>query len=138
MWTGAGSHHFTYCLAVRGNLRLAPAHSERLGAQDEHEEHKKCRIRLVKAALANGLRDVDESIIFVLTSFAEGFDLLGGCCPHVTIANLAFAVPNRPLEDAWRERIKRRRTSAFMEITVPETGVRLAQAVGRLLRTDQN
>ena len=29
-------------------------------------------------------------------------------------------------------------TSAFMEITAPETGVRLAQAVGRLLRTDQD
>jgi ATP-dependent DNA helicase DinG len=63
---------------------------------------------------------------------------LAGATPHVAIANLAFAVPNRPLEDAWRERIKRQRTSAFMEITVPEIGVRLAQAVGRLLRTDQN
>ena len=46
-----------------GGPPQAPAHSERLGAQDEHGEHKKCRIRLVKAALANGLRDVDESII---------------------------------------------------------------------------
>jgi ATP-dependent DNA helicase DinG len=78
------------------------------------------------------------SIIFGLASFAEGVDLPGEYCTHVIIAKLPFAQPNNPLEEARREWVEAQGKSAFIEITVPETGVRLAQAVGRLLRTDQD
>lgn len=87
-----------------------------------------------KAAIDRG----DKSIIFGLASFAEGVDLPGEYCTHVIIAKLPFAVPDHPLEEARREWIEKQGRSAFIEITVPETGVRLAQAVGRLLRTDQD
>jgi len=77
----------------------------------------------------------DSSVIFGLSSFAEGVDLPGEYCTHVIISKLAFAQPGTPFEEARREWIESQGKSAFAEISVPETAIRLAQAVGRLLRT---
>lgn len=87
-----------------------------------------------KAAIDRG----DKSVIFGLASFYEGVDLPGAYCTHVILAKLPFSVPDTPLEQARREWIESRGGSAFVEITVPEAGVRLLQGVGRLLRTDRD
>ena len=84
-----------------------------------------------KAAIDGGKK----SVIFGLASFAEGVDLPGEYCTHVIIAKIPFAVPDTPLEEARREWVERQGRSAFVEITLPEAGIRLAQGVGRLLRT---
>lgn len=42
------------------------------------------------------------------------------------------------MEQARREWVERQGRSAFMVLSVPEVGIRLAQAVGRLLRTDED
>jgi ATP-dependent DNA helicase DinG len=78
----------------------------------------------------------ERSILFGLASFAEGVDLRGAQCEHVVIAKLTFCVPTTPLEQAKAEWIERRGGSAFLEIALPECAVRLAQSVGRLLRTE--
>lgn len=80
----------------------------------------------------------EKSVIFGLSSFSEGVDLPLEYCTHVVIAKLPFSVPDSPLEEARREWIESQGKSAFLEISLPEAGVRLAQGVGRLLRTDQD
>ena len=78
------------------------------------------------------------SVIFGLASFAEGVDLPGDYCRHVVIAKIPFAVPDSPLEAALAEWIEAQGRNAFMEIAVPDAALRLVQASGRLLRTEQD
>ncbi len=79
------------------------------------------------------------SVIFGLApTFGEGVDLAGAYLTHVVICKLNFTVPTDPLEEARREWVESAGRSAFMEICVPEAGVKLAQSVGRLLRTDKD
>ena len=80
----------------------------------------------------------DGSIIFGLASFAEGVDLPGDYCRHVVIAKIPFAVPDNPLEAALAEWVEAQGRNAFMEISVPDAALRLVQASGRLLRTEQD
>jgi len=80
----------------------------------------------------------EPSILFGLASLAEGVDLPGDYCTHVVVAKLPFAVPSSPMEQARREWVELQGRSAFMELSVPEVGIRLAQAVGRLLRTRED
>jgi ATP-dependent DNA helicase DinG len=78
------------------------------------------------------------SVIFGLQSFAEGVDLPNEYCTHVIIAKLPFSVPDSPLQEARCEWVEKQGRSPFVELAVPEVGVRLAQGVGRLLRTDDD
>jgi ATP-dependent DNA helicase DinG len=78
------------------------------------------------------------SVIFGLASFAEGVDLPGAYCRHVVIAKIPFAVPDNPLEAALAEWVEAQGRNAFMEISVPDAALRLVQASGRLLRTEQD
>jgi ATP-dependent DNA helicase DinG len=77
-------------------------------------------------------------VIFGLASFAEGIDLPGGYCMHVVIAKLPFAVPDDPVEAALAEWVESRGGNPFMEISVPDAALRLVQASGRLLRTEED
>jgi ATP-dependent DNA helicase DinG len=78
------------------------------------------------------------SVIFGLASFAEGIDLPGPYCTHVVIAKLPFAVPDDPVEAALAEWVEARGGNAFMEISVPDAALKLVQASGRLLRTEED
>jgi len=80
----------------------------------------------------------ERSVLFGLASLAEGVDLPGEYCTHVICAKLPFSVPDNPLEETRREWIEAQGRSAFLERSVPEVGIRLAQATGRLLRTDDD
>ncbi|WP_437882477.1 ATP-dependent DNA helicase DinG [Pseudomonas sp. LRF_L74] len=82
--------------------------------------------------------DGEESVLFGLASFAEGVDLPGAYCEHVVIAKIPFAVPDDPVEAALAEWIEARGGNPFMEIAVPDASLRLVQACGRLLRTEQD
>ncbi|HPA02575.1 MAG TPA: helicase C-terminal domain-containing protein, partial [Chiayiivirga sp.] len=83
-----------------------------------------------KARIDQGQR----SVLFGLASLSEGVDLPGAYCTHLILAKLPFAVPDDPVEQARREWLEGQGRSAFLERAVPEVGIRLAQAVGRLLR----
>ncbi|MEZ5573417.1 MAG: ATP-dependent DNA helicase DinG [Halioglobus sp.] len=91
-------------------------------------------LRRHKAAIDSG----KGSVIFGLSSFAEGVDLPGDYCRHVVIAKIPFAVPDSPLEAALVEWVEAQGRNAFMEISVPDAALRLLQASGRLLRTEQD
>ena len=77
-------------------------------------------------------------MIFGLASFAEGIDLPGAYCRHVVIAKIPFAVPDDPVEAALAEWVEARGGNPFMEISVPDAALRLVQASGRLLRTEED
>jgi ATP-dependent DNA helicase DinG len=91
-------------------------------------------LRRHKAAIDEG----EGSVIFGLASFAEGVDLPGNYCRHVVIAKIPFAVPDSPLEAALAEWVEAQGRNAFMEISVPDAALRLVQASGRLLRTEED
>jgi ATP-dependent DNA helicase DinG len=85
--------------------------------------------------------NIDEgrrSLIMGLASFAEGIDLPGDYCDHVVIAKLPFSVPDNPREAAHAELLEALGRNAFMEISVPDAALRLVQASGRLLRTEED
>ncbi|MCU7369983.1 ATP-dependent DNA helicase DinG [Paucibacter sp. O1-1] len=91
--------------------------------------------------LALHRRRIDQgmrSVLFGLASLSEGVDLPGAYCTHLVVAKLPFAMPDDPVEQTRREWIEAQGRSAFLERSVPEVGIRLAQAVGRLLRTPED
>jgi len=78
------------------------------------------------------------SIIFGQASFAEGVDLPGQYLTEVIITKLPFSVPDDPVDATMGEWIDQQGGNAFAEWTIPMTSMRLTQAVGRLLRTEQD
>ncbi|MCL6272025.1 ATP-dependent DNA helicase DinG [Sansalvadorimonas sp. 2012CJ34-2] len=100
--------------------------------QDDYS--KKELLRLHREKIDEG----DVSVIFGLASLAEGIDLPGKYCEHVVIAKIPFAVPDDPVEASLAEWVEARGGNPFMEISVPDAAIRLVQASGRLLRTEQD
>lgn len=96
--------------------------------------------RLGKAALlhkhAERIRAGHRSIIFGLASFYEGVDLPGHLLEHVIIVKLPFRVPDTPIEKARAEACAARGRSYFAERALPEVALKLAQAAGRLVRSE--
>ena len=78
------------------------------------------------------------SIIFGLDSFAEGLDLPGEACVHVIIAKLPFSMPDDPVDKTLAAWIESKGGNPFLEITVPEASIKLIQATGRLIRTEND
>jgi ATP-dependent DNA helicase DinG len=78
------------------------------------------------------------SVLMGLASFAEGVDLPGDYCKHVVIAKLPFAVPDDPLQEALAEWIEDNGGNSFFDISLPIASLRLIQACGRLLRTEND
>ena len=78
------------------------------------------------------------SIIFGLASFAEGVDLPGDYLTHVVITTLPFGVPDDPVDATYSEWIESQGGNPFAEWVIPMASMRLTQATGRLLRTEND
>jgi ATP-dependent DNA helicase DinG len=76
------------------------------------------------------------SVLFGLASFSEGLDLKGRLCTHVVIAKIPFPVPTEPVDETLAEWIRKKGGDPFREIALPEAGLRLVQAAGRLIRAE--
>lgn len=111
---------------VDRSLREKILTQDDMGKQELLQTHRK--------RIDNG----ETSILFGLASLAEGIDLPGDYLTHVLIAKIPFAVPNDPLEQAIAEWVESQGRNPFMEISVPEASLRLIQACGRLIRTEQD
>jgi len=88
------------------------------------EKHEEC------------IKQGNTSVIMGLASFAEGIDLPGKLCTHVIIAKLPFPVPDSPIDATEREYVETQGKNHFREIVLPQTCIRLIQAVGRLIRNE--
>ncbi len=78
------------------------------------------------------------SVIFGLASFAEGVDLPGKYLTHVVITKLPFGVPDDPVDATYSEWIESQGRNPFAEWVIPMASMRLTQATGRLLRTEND
>lgn len=113
-------------------LRLPESYQPLLLIQDEQP-----KAELLRRHYAT-LEQKQPSIIFGLDSFAEGLDLPGNACVQVIIAKLPFSMPDDPIEKTRSRWIKQCGGNPFMEITMPEASIKLVQAVGRLIRSEQD
>ncbi|PWW46914.1 ATP-dependent DNA helicase DinG [Melaminivora alkalimesophila] len=78
------------------------------------------------------------SIIFGMQSFGEGLDLPGALCESLFITKLPFAPPDDPVSEARAEWLRASGRDPFTELVVPATAIRLAQWVGRAIRTEED
>ena len=92
------------------------------------------RVELLKEH-SRRVKQGERSIIFGLQSFGEGIDLPGELCEHVVIDKLPFTPPNSPVEEALSEWLGTQGRDPFLELSVPRTGMKLAQWAGRGVRT---
>lgn len=104
----------------------------RVLAQGDHSRQE--ILRLHRERIDAGER----STIFGLASFAEGVDLPGGYLTDVIITKLPFGVPDDPVDATMAEWIEQQGGNAFSDWAVPAASMRLTQAVGRLLRTEED
>lgn len=78
------------------------------------------------------------SIIFGMQSFGEGLDLPGALCESLFITKLPFAPPDDSVGEARAEWLRGAGRDPFSELVVPATAIRLAQWVGRAIRTEED
>lgn len=78
------------------------------------------------------------SAIIGLQSFAEGIDLEGDYLNHVIIAKLPFGVPDDPIAEGLSEWVEAQGQNAFQTLSVPDAALRLVQACGRLIRSEED
>ena len=78
------------------------------------------------------------SIIFGLDSFSEGIDLKGKALSHVIISKLRFSIPNSPIEKTQNAYLQSIGQNAFIEISLPDATLKLIQACGRLIRSEND
>jgi len=106
--------------------------ADRILRQGEHSKQKTLQIH--RERIEKG----QASILFGLASFAEGIDLPGALCEHVVIAKIPFAVPDDPVEATLAEWVKASGGNPFMQISVPDASLKLIQACGRLIRSEND
>ena len=111
---------------------VSPELKERLLVQGKGSKHEilYCHNERIEAG--------EGSVIFGLASFSEGVDLPGRLCTHVVIAKVPFAVPSSPVEAARSEYVKAINRNPFFEIALPDVSIKLIQAVGRLIRSEDD
>ena len=78
------------------------------------------------------------SIIFGMQSFGEGLDLPGRLCEDLFITKLPFAPPDDPVGQARAEWLRAAGRDPFQELVLPAAAIRLAQWVGRAIRTEDD
>jgi len=90
---------------------------------------------LPKPALIEAFAADESSSLFATAGFFQGVDVPGRSLTLVVIDKIPFPRPDQPLLSARRDEIGAR---AFSEIDVPIAATALAQAAGRLIRSERD
>jgi ATP-dependent DNA helicase DinG len=88
--------------------------------------------------LVRRFRDDRASCLMGVMSLWQGVDVPGDACQLVVIDRLPFPRPDEPLAAARAAAVDTAGGSGFAAVSVPIAAVRLAQGVGRLIRTAQD
>jgi ATP-dependent DNA helicase DinG len=85
--------------------------------------------------LVRRFREERSSCLFGVMSLWQGVDVPGDACQLVVIDRLPFPRPDEPLAAARAAAVDATGGSGFAAVSVPIAAVRLAQGVGRLIRS---
>lgn len=85
--------------------------------------------------LVRRFREERSSCLFGVMSLWQGVDVPGDSCQLVVIDRLPFPRPDEPLPAARAAAVDAAGGSGFAAVSVPIAAVRLAQGVGRLIRS---
>lgn len=85
--------------------------------------------------LVRKFKEQKESCLFGVMSLWQGVDVPGDACQLVVIDRLPFPRPDEPLAAARAAAVDAGGGSGFASVSVPIAAVRLAQGVGRLIRS---
>ena len=85
--------------------------------------------------LVRKFRDDKASCLFGVMSLWQGVDVPGDACQLVVIDRLPFPRPDEPLAAARSAAVDAAGGSGFASVSVPIAAIRLAQGVGRLIRS---
>jgi ATP-dependent DNA helicase DinG len=85
--------------------------------------------------LVRQFREDPATCLFGVMSLWQGVDVPGDACQLVVIDRLPFPRPDEPLAAARSAAVDSAGGSGFAAVSVPIAAVRLAQGVGRLIRT---
>ncbi|HWB36596.1 MAG TPA: ATP-dependent DNA helicase [Rugosimonospora sp.] len=85
--------------------------------------------------LVRKFREQPASCLFGVMSLWQGVDVPGDACQLVVIDRLPFPRPDEPLAAARSAAVDAAGGSGFAAVSVPIAAVRLAQGVGRLIRS---
>jgi ATP-dependent DNA helicase DinG len=88
--------------------------------------------------LVRRFREDRASCLFGVMSLWQGVDVPGDACQLVVIDRLPFPRPDEPLAAARAAAVDAAGGSGFAAVSVPIAAVRLAQGVGRLIRSAQD
>ncbi len=88
--------------------------------------------------LVRKFRSEQASCLFGVMSLWQGVDVPGDSCQLVVIDRLPFPRPDEPLAAARSAAVDSAGGSGFASVSVPIAAVRLAQGVGRLVRTSSD
>ncbi|GLH97427.1 ATP-dependent DNA helicase DinG [Phytohabitans aurantiacus] len=85
--------------------------------------------------LVRRFREDRSSCLFGVMSLWQGVDVPGDACQLVVIDRLPFPRPDEPLAAARAAAVDAAGGSGFASVSVPIAAIRLAQGVGRLIRS---
>jgi ATP-dependent DNA helicase DinG len=85
--------------------------------------------------LVRRFREAQASCLLGVMSLWQGVDVPGDACQLVVIDRLPFPRPDEPLASARAAAVDAAGGSGFASVSVPIAAVRLAQGVGRLIRS---
>ncbi len=88
-----------------------------------------------KGQLIKEFSEDENSCLVATQSFWQGIDIPGRTLSLVIIDKLPFPRPTDPLLEAKREQLG---AQAFMQVDIPRATTLLAQAVGRLIRSEED
>ncbi|HEX6681821.1 MAG TPA: ATP-dependent DNA helicase [Candidatus Limnocylindrales bacterium] len=88
--------------------------------------------------LVRRFREERNSCLFGVMSLWQGVDVPGDACQLVVIDRLPFPRPDEPLAAARSEAVDATGGSGFASVSVPIAAVKLAQGVGRLIRSNDD
>lgn len=88
--------------------------------------------------LVRRFREERNSCLFGVMSLWQGVDVPGDACQLVIIDRLPFPRPDEPLAAARSAAVDAAGGSGFASVSVPIAAIRLAQGVGRLIRSSED
>ena len=88
--------------------------------------------------LRSALLAANGAPVVALDPGCEGLALPGPVCEDLFLTKLPFSPPDDPVGEARAEWLRQVGRDPFTELVVPATAIRLAQWVGRAIRTEED